>query len=79
MNSNKKDLWIEAYNLSTAKMPLPKYWKNKIIFDDKIGTYKITLNEKSVPVFFSSMLTGQRALDKGSFERLKWHVKNVIK
>ena len=46
------------------------------------GTFRI-LNEdsnlKNVPVFFSSMLSGQRALDKGSFERLKWHIDKVLK
>lgn len=47
-------------------------------FDDKIGTYLITNNGlEGTPVFFSSMLTGQRALDKGSFERLIWHVNHV--
>lgn len=44
-------------------------------FDDKIGTYLITDGIlKNTPVFFTSMLTGQRALDRGSFERLIWHI-----
>lgn len=43
-------------------------------FDEKIGTYKY----KNTIFFFTSMLTGQRALDKGSFERLIWHI-NFIK
>lgn len=48
-------------------------------FDDDIGTYKIGEHPKlgGVPVFFTSMLTGQRALDNGSFERLEWHIKWV--
>lgn len=49
-------------------------------FDDSIGTYRIS-NENSnllhTPVFFTSMLSGRAALDKGSFERLKWHIKFV--
>lgn len=45
------------------------------IFDNTLGTY--TWND--IPVFFSGMLSGQRALDKGSFERLKWHIKQVLK
>ncbi|HRH58823.1 MAG TPA: hypothetical protein PLS10_14320 [Chitinophagales bacterium] len=49
-------------------------------FDDSIGTYRIT-NENSklrnTPIFFTSMLSGQAALDKGSYERLKWHIKFV--
>ena len=43
-------------------------------FDEKIGTYTY----KNTIFFFTSMLTGQRALDKGSFERLIWHI-NFIK
>jgi hypothetical protein len=45
-------------------------------FDEQIGTY--ILKELNVPVFFSGMLTGQRALDTGSLERLKWHVRKVL-
>lgn len=50
-------------------------------FDEVLGTEKI-INEpilNNVPVFFTSMLTGQRALDKGSYERLIWHIKFVLK
>ena len=43
-------------------------------FDERIGTYTY----KNTIFFFTSMLTGQRALDKGSFERLIWHI-NFIK
>jgi hypothetical protein len=43
-------------------------------FDDKLGTYRW----KNIPVFFSGMLSGQRALDKGSFERLQWHIKKAL-
>lgn len=48
-------------------------------FDDEIGTHRIRNNEslEDVPVFFTSMLTGQRALDKGSLERLIWHIKFI--
>lgn len=49
------------------------------VFDHEIGTYRITNTElKNVPVFFTSMLTGQRALDNGSYERLIWHIKLVL-
>ncbi|MBE6069338.1 MAG: hypothetical protein E7211_16865 [Clostridium lundense] len=47
-------------------------------FDESIGTYIININDKKVPILFSSMLSGQRALDKGSFERLKWHCKMIV-
>lgn len=43
-------------------------------WDNKLGTY---LYNNTVPVFLTSMLTGQRSLDTGSFERLKWHLKYV--
>jgi hypothetical protein len=43
--------------------------------DLEIGTY--ILDGK--PWFFSGMLSGQRALDKGSLERLEWQVKVVLK
>lgn len=51
-------------------------------FDNKIGTSRfITENSNlyNVPVFFTSMLSGQRALDRGSYERLIWHIKFVLK
>jgi len=43
------------------------------VWDDNIGTYRFN----GVPVFFSSMLTGSRALDRGSYARLKWHINKV--
>jgi hypothetical protein len=49
-------------------------------FDENLGTYRVIKNEKleNIPIFFTSMLTGQRALDKGSFKRLIWHIKFVL-
>lgn len=47
----------------------------------KDGTFRIEnsdSNLRNVPWFFSGMLSGQRALDLGSFERLKWHINSVI-
>lgn len=43
-------------------------------FDNEIGTHRWG----NIPVFFSSMLTGQRALDNGSYERLKWQIKRTL-
>lgn len=43
-------------------------------FDETIGTHRWN----NTPVFFTSMLSGQRALDRGSYERLKWHVQWVM-
>jgi hypothetical protein len=52
----------------------------KTVFDEQIGTQRIVDNTvlEGTPVFFTSMLTGQRALDLGSYERLKWHIRQVI-
>lgn len=47
-------------------------------FDNTIGTYRIDINGKSTPIIFSGMLSGQRALDIGSFERLQWQIKHIL-
>ena len=49
-------------------------------FDEEIGTHRITgkNNLQGTPIFFTSMLTGQRALDLGSYERLIWQIKYVL-
>jgi hypothetical protein len=49
-------------------------------FDENLGTHKIVNNSEleNVPVFFTSMLSGQRALDNGSYQRLIWHIKYVL-
>lgn len=47
-------------------------------FDENIGTYKIKLGSNEVPIIFSGMLSGQRALDLGSLERLKWQIKMIL-
>ncbi|TNJ41102.1 hypothetical protein KFZ70_04150 [Tamlana fucoidanivorans] len=62
------------------------YLKNKtncsfdFKFDNELGTEIIKNNSElnNVPVFFTSMLTGQRALDNGSYERLIWHINYVL-
>jgi len=51
---------------------------NKSTFNSEIGTYEIKLNNSIVPIIFSGMLSGQRALDIGSLERLKWQAKMIL-
>lgn len=46
-------------------------------FDEELGCHVMALNEQSVPVFLASMLTGQRAMDTYSYQRLKWHIRHV--
>jgi hypothetical protein len=50
-------------------------------FDHTIGTDIIVEPEelKGTHVFFTSMLSGQRALDNGSRERLTWHIAKALK
>lgn len=46
-------------------------------FDDELGCHKIHLNDRIIPVFLSSMLTGG-AMDKYSRQRLEWHIARVL-
>ncbi len=48
-------------------------------FNESKGCHYVNLNDKNIPVFLCSMLTGQRALDNFSYERLKWHINKIIK
>lgn len=50
-------------------------YKDKLEFSDTLGSYYLN---KKIPVFFSGMLTGQRAIDNHSYERLVWHIKRSI-
>jgi hypothetical protein len=43
------------------------------IWNEDFGTYTY----KNNAFFFTSMLTGQRALDNGSYQRLIWHINKV--
>lgn len=47
--------------------------------NESTGYQTIMLAGREVPIFFSGMLSGQRALDKGSRERLEWHVAKALK
>jgi len=64
--------------LHSESFTTPKF---EFEFDEIIGTYRIVNNEilNETPIFFTSMLTGQRALDLGSYKRLIWHIKYVLK
>lgn len=50
-------------------------------FDESIGTDVIVNHEtlNGTKVFFTSMLSGQRALDNGTKQRLIWHINEVLK
>lgn len=53
----------------------------KFDFDKTIGTYVVNQPKelKGTKIFFTSMLSGQRALDLGTRERLVWHLAEVLK
>jgi hypothetical protein len=49
-------------------------------YDKKKGFHYFTLNNGTeAPIFFSSMLSGQRSLDVWSRQRLQWHIGKAIK
>jgi hypothetical protein len=43
-------------------------------FSPERGCYEDMLGGRRIPIFLSSMLSGQRALDKHSLKRLRWHI-----
>jgi hypothetical protein len=47
-------------------------------FSNDSGHHTIDLGYGEIPVFFSGMLAGQRALDVHSRERLVWHVRRAL-
>jgi len=50
----------------------------RIDWDDEKGYHVTRFNGRTIPVFLASMLTGRRAMDKGSYKRLKWHIKKAL-
>lgn len=48
-------------------------------FNEQFGCYSTEIGGRTIPVFLSSMLSGQRALDRFSKERLRWHLQKVLK
>ena len=48
-------------------------------FHDEFGYHTLIYDGKEVPILFSGMLSGQRALDRYSFARLSWHIKFSLK
>lgn len=47
-------------------------------FDNELGCHITELSGKPTPAILGSMLTGQRALDNYSFQRLKWQINHVL-
>ena len=57
---------------------LRKHIKDDLVWDEKNGFHWFTKGDKKIPMFFSSMLSGQRSLDRWSYERLMWHVEKAV-
>lgn len=53
----------------------PFDWKAD--YDETLGAHMVTIG-KNVPVLFSGMLSGQRALDLGSKRALTWHISRIL-
>ncbi len=73
-----KQKLIVVINAKASEIIKEQFNIQETDFDDKIGTYRIKLNNKKIPVIFSGMLSGQRALDKGSFRRLQWQIESIL-
>jgi hypothetical protein len=56
-----------------------KYFKENIQWDEEKGFHWFKSGDIKVPIFFTSMLSGQRSLDRWSYERLVWHIKQAVK
>jgi hypothetical protein len=68
---------VNALGSSIVKRYLRKQ-NPDFAMDDETGFYWSTINGRRAPFFFSGMLTGQRAIDNHSLERLIWHVRRAL-
>lgn len=68
---------VNAFGSTIVKRHLLRQ-EPSFAMDDETGFYWATLNGRRVPFFFSGMLTGQRAIDTHSRERLIWHVRRAL-
>ena len=83
------DLLLEEIQMIKPKIILVANALASRIFKEKLssslswkeekGTYMLNLNDLTCPIFFSGMLSGQRAMDVFSRERLSWHMEKVVK
>lgn len=51
---------------------------DKQLWSAELGTDFIRIDGQSIPILFSGMLSGQRALDHWSYSRLSWHIQHVL-
>ena len=70
----------EALNLDQSKYN--RFYKNTMYSltpNDQFGGYTFSTKGFKAQMYFSSMLSGQRALDNGSKDNLIWIVKNYLR
>lgn len=63
---------------ATGSEILREYIKDDLLWDENRGFHWFIRGDKKIPMFFTSMLSGQRALDRWSYERLVWHIGQAI-
>ena len=66
-------------NNALASKIIQGYYKIESKNFEEEGFDRMIIGNKKVPIFFSSMFTGQRALDNESYRRLLWQVKKYFK
>ena len=74
LNAAARTVFCRVYGLTTAFV----CYKN---VDPVTGCFMVpicTESKKQIPVIFSGMLSGQRALDIGSRVSLQWHIDKVL-
>ena len=69
---------IVVFNALASKIIQEKQNIGKNNWNDEKGYDEIVIKGNKVPIFFSGMLTGQRALDDGSYKRLEWHIRRSL-
>lgn len=66
---------IVIWNKGAADIFFERYERE---FNRDVGTYHVNIADRRIPVFASSMVTGRRALDTYSRERLFWHINKAF-
>jgi len=64
---------------ATGSEILREYIKNDLSWDAERGFHWFFKDGKKIPMFFTSMLSGQRSLDRWSYERLVWHIGQTVR
>jgi hypothetical protein len=68
---------VNAFGSCLVKKYLEKQ-NPEFAMDQETGFYWSAIGGQRVPTFFSGMVTGRRAIDNHSLERLIWHVRQAL-